>query len=109
MSPSERADRLGQVFKRFGVVMEDTPTLADCGTADDLALANACLEVEQELRDGEWSAVQLLGLALGPPTRPGPSASPGGAPGPPTVNVPAADLARVARIVLQWYLPVPRD
>jgi hypothetical protein len=81
VSAEVRARRLGVALATFGVVNEPPrdamlatwPLLSpearaawQEGDDEDVHLANACLEVERELRDREWSVLQTL-LSLMPP------------------------------------------
>jgi len=131
----DRAERLGISMLIFGLVLEpasaalaalaEVPLLTEGeleiwreGDDEDIALTNACLQVEYGLRAEQWRALMLLDIALhGPPVvepPPPPSgrtrtvrAHQGSLPvsTPDVVVVPRAAVERLARVVLGWNLP----
>lgn len=115
---TDRADRLGVAMLAFGLVrerpLEALRSSAECAllTADeldawrecddeDLALAQACLVAEFELRARQWDALERLGAAL--------SNGSGETTDERVATMPEADAREALRsaLALNWDLPTP--
>jgi len=131
-----RAATLGSAMLIFGLVreparealdaLEDVPLLTAEeweawreGDDEDLRITRACLDAEYELRANQWIALDMLGVALSPPSPAergydpaGAAEQPDGAPQglpPGRVWVERRELAALASAILGWDTTAPEE